>query len=435
MKIFAEIFRHPALTVMTIILGLIYLFFFCYAPPLISPDEFSYKFFSHQLARENTIFYRPAGDRIMGEKGFLPRKFHYNVKDDVVPRKPPGLMIVWAGFEKLVGTKFSATIFPLLALLVLFLFYRLTGDIFSDRRLRLASMLLLASMPVFLLRSHAYSPTMLNLAVFLALLILMGRLLDNGRWYYYTGAGLLMGLLLWIRPTSLLIWVPVLLAIFLERKKVRRNGLIWLAGTALVVVGFYLTYNKLVFGNFLATGYSIHNIETGERIAAVKGFFEIVKFHPRIWLTHIVSAPISFSLAFPPLIIGVIGYFMMLKEKIARRWLYFAALLGAVLLLFFSNFGTYGYASREMTLRSSFFRYCLPALIFLVPPVIFLLNRLKYFFQRALAILIAFNIVVALFAPLGLIESALLGDYYRQAREFILENTDEDTVIFSAYWD
>ena len=117
-------------------------------------------------------------------------------------------------------------------------------------------------------------------------------------------------------------------------------------------------------------------------------------------------------MAFPPLILGVIGFFWMWKEKTARRWLSFSALLGAVLLLFFSNFETYGFSSREMALRSSFFRYCLPALIFLTIPTVFLLSRLKYFFKTALAIVIAFNIAVALFLPLGVVESEMLGVYY-----------------------
>ncbi len=239
------------------------------------------------------------------------------------------------------------------------------------------------------------------------------------------------------RPTSLLIWIPVFIALFFQRRRLKPRLLIGFGIALLITAGLYLVYNMEVFGNFLATGYSIRHIDSADRTAsgAARGFFEIVQFHPRIWLTHIVSAPISFSLAFPPLILGVIGYFLMWKERIGRRWLYFAAWLGLVLLGFFSNFATYGYFSRELVLRSSFFRYCLPALIFLVLPAAFLLTRLNEFFQTALAIVVAFNIAVAFFSPLGLVESEILGDYYRQARKFILKNTDENTVILSAYWD
>ncbi len=195
MKIISKLTDAPVLTAVMVPLGLIYLWFFISPPPLISPDEVSYRFFARRLARENTIFYRPPGDRLMGVKGFLPRAFHYNVRGEVVPRKPPGLIFLWAAYEKLVGPRFSATLFPLLAGGVLFLFYLFTARIFADRRIRAAATLLLASMPVFLLRSHAYSPTMLNLAVFLILILIIDRMLDRGRWYYYPSAGMVMGLL------------------------------------------------------------------------------------------------------------------------------------------------------------------------------------------------------------------------------------------------
>lgn len=429
--------KSTALMIMVIILALIYGAFFFIPPALISPDELSYRFFSGRLAREGTIFYHPEGDRIMGERGFLPRKFHYNVRGEVVSRKPPGLIFVWAGFTRLVGAGFSSALFPLLSAGVLILFYLFSGDIFSDRRLRLASLLLLASMPLFLLRSHAYSPTMLNLIILFSTLLFLRRMLDQGRWYHYLGTGIMAGLLIWVRPTSLLVWLPLGWCLLAERRRLKAAKLIWLGAGCLGMLLLYFIYNKLAFGNFLASGYYVDYLDRGDRsvMGSLKGFFRIMEFHPRIWISHLVSTPYAFSLAFPPLILGITGFYMIFREEYPRRWLYFGGILTAVLVVFFANFETYGFYSREMNLRSSFLRYCLPGLVFLPLGAAFFLSKLKRFFPSALAIAMAFNIIVALFAPLGLLESVLLGNYYRQAGKFILEKTDENSVILSSYWD
>ena len=429
--------KSTLLITVVVLLALIYAAFLFVPPPLISPDELSYRFFAELLAREGTIFYYPEGDRIMGERGFLPRKFHYNVRGEVVSRKPPGLILTWAVFKKLAGKRFSPAFFPLLALAVLFLFYRLSRHIFPDRGVRTASLLLLASAPVFLLRSWAYCPTMLNLLIFFAALLFLQQIFIRGRWYHYLGTGLAAGIFVWVRQTSLLLWLPLGVWLFLERKKLKVSGLIWLGSGALGLLALYLIYNRLVFGNFLATSYTVLLLQPGDHSAAagIRGFFRIVEFHPKIWLLHLVSSPLAFSLAFPPLVIGLVGFSMMIKEGYRRSWLYFWGLLSLILIAFFSNFQTYGIHHGELSLRSSFLRYCLPSLVFLPLGAAFFLSKLKNFFPAALAVLVAFNLLLALIAPQGLLQSVLLGDYYRQASKFILDNTDKNCVILSSYWD
>lgn len=420
-----------------ILLAGIYLFFFLQPMDLISPDELSYLFFSKHFAETGRLFYSSPGDRIMEERGFIPRKFHYNSEGEIVSRKPPGLIIAYGTFQRLVSLDYARSFFPILAIVVLYLFYLLSGCVFRETNLRLASVLLLASMPLFLLRSYACSPAMLNLAVFISSLLFLHGVIERGRWYHYLGLGIMAGLMIWVRQTSVLLWIPLGSGLLIGHKRLIKIRLIWSGAGIVILLALYLIYNQYIYGNFLALSYTVQFSNPGQAGAgeSINNFFRIVRFHPRIWILHLVSIPLTFSVAFPPLVLAIVGFCIAWKEGAARRWLFLAGITFLVLIAFFANFETYGFAKQEINLRSSFLRYCFPALIFLPLGTVFFLSRQKQLFTRFLIILITFNIIIALVAPLGLLDSFYLGYYYRQVKGFILENTDENSVVLSNYWD
>ncbi|MFH1038192.1 MAG: glycosyltransferase family 39 protein [PVC group bacterium] len=420
-----------------VVLAGLYLFFFLHPVSLISPDELSYLFFSEHFARTGSFFYRSPGDQIMGEQGFIPRKFHYTAAGEIVSRKPPGLIIVYGLFQRLLPGRWSRSFFPIMALVVLYLFYRFTACFFPDARHRLAAVLLLASMPLFLLRSNACSPAMLNLAVFILSLLCLDGVLNKGNWYHYAGLGVAAALLIWVRQTSVLLWIPLGFIILRDRKRLIKNRLLWTGAGFIVLLGAYFFYNHFIYGNFFAVSYTVQfsRAGTGGTGESIKNFFRIVQMHPQVWLLHVLSIPITFSIAFPPLILGVIGYCLAWKEKPVRRWILLSGTTFAVLIVFFANFETYGFSSGEINLRSSFLRYCLPAIVFGPIGAVFFLSKLGRLFERSLAILVIFNIIIALTAPMGLMDSLYLGHYYSRVKEFILDNTDDRSVILSNYWD
>jgi hypothetical protein len=49
--------------------------------------------------------------------------------------------------------------------------------------------------------------------------------------------------------------------------------------------------------------------------------------------------------------------------------------------------------------------------------------------------LTVFSLLIALFGPAGMIETALQSRYYREVKGFLLSATDERTVFFTHYWD
>ena len=181
---------------------------------------------------------------------------------------------------------------------------------------------------------------------------------------------------------------------------------------------------------------------------------------------HIKNAPLAFTLAFPLIILSLIGFVIPRRSRSAGTALvsdegtrdeadfeikkespleggdsnpirfnlyYFWLFLISV--VFFSNFATYGHEKGELILHSSYLRYLMPTLCLLPLFAARALERFSLPPIRLMTVLAGFNLIVALVGPGGSVETIMQSRYYRECRSFLLENTDDETVIFTYYWD
>lgn len=450
----------------------------CYSLPfffteeVISPDDLVYDFFSSHLASTGKIGYQPPGDAIFGVEGFTPRYFVYNNRGETFPRKFPGFIMFWACLKRILPSPSARLINPLCAAFSLLILSLIAKSIFPGVKTSIRAIILLATAPVFIRRAFAYNPTLFNLAVFLAALYCLIQLLRLRRWYFYLFFGVLAGFMLWIRPTNLVYLISFVIMFFIERKKVRGKYLIVSIILVLIFGAGLLLYNRISYGSFFNLGYTADQQPVQTSISTkvplnIRMIIDYLNFHPKIWLLHLKNAPLAFLLAFPLLVLSLVGFVVPhCSKRVAAgscyeakapdgpgsgdkaediravenddrpiRFNLFYFWLVFISVLFFSNFATFGYDKGELTLNSSYLRYLMPPLC-LLP--LFAARSLDYFSfspMRLMWGLAGFNLIVSLVAPGGSIETIMQSRYYRQCRRFLLENTDDKTVFFSFYWD
>ncbi len=428
------------------------LFFF--SDEAISPDDQVFDFFSSNLAETGRLGYLPPADRIFGVKGFVPRYFVYGPDGLTYPRKFPGFIFFWGGLKTLLPPPAARLVNPLCAVLALALLYLLGREIFPGGRTALRAAVFLAVTPVFIRRAYVYNPTLFNLAVFLAALFFLLRALRRGWWWEYLLFGLFAGALLWIRPTNFVYLASFLILFFLERRRLDGRYL----AAALVVIGLgglgLLAFNRSVYGGIFNLGYTATHLQAARAVgesapSGIRGIFDYLNFHPRIWMLHLKNLAVILALGFPLLVIALLGFILPRSRPVIpaaeagtgsepspriRFNLYYFCLL-AIAVLFFANFGTYGHESNELTIHSSFLRYLMPAVCLLPLYAARALEKVKYPAGKLMSALVGFSLLIALLGPAGLIETALQSRYYREAGKFLLSATDRHTVFFTHYWD
>ncbi len=443
-----------------------YSLLFFYSDEVISPDDLVYDFFSSHLAATGQLGYRPPGDDIFCQEGFTPRYFVYQKNGETYPRKFPGFIIFWAALKSFLPYQATRLVNPLCAVVSLLLLYLIGKLIFPIMNTPLRAVILLATTPVFIRRAYAYNATLFNLAVFLAALYFLLRALLYRRAWSYILFGLFAGALIWIRPTNAVYLFSFFILILIERKRVSWRFL----ATAVILIALFggglLCYNKIVYGSYFNLSYTATLIPNETSVTekvplSIRRIIDYLNFHPQIWLLHVKNLPLSFSIAFPLLVLALLGFFLPRLGKpeegdaengdvpediedengpedetyrpIRFNLYYFFLFLISV--GFFSNFATFGHEEGEFTLHSSFLRYLTPTICLLPLFAARLLQRLVFPGGRLLTVLAGFNLFIALAGPGGTIETVMQSRYYRECRKFLLDQTDQRTVFFTYYWD
>ena len=425
---------------------LVYSLPFIYSDQIVSPDDFIFLHFARHLGEEGGLTYPVQGDELFGLSGFTPRYFVYHSPGLTMPRKFPGFILFWSLFFRFLpfsvgGVEAAKLVNPVCALIALALLFLIAKTLFNDERRALASVCLLASAPIFIKRSFAYNPTLFNAAVFLAALYFLLRALERRSTADYLFFGLAAGAFLWVRPTSAVYLAGFVFFILLERKRIRWRGLLAAVVPILALGVGLLIFNRHYYGSFSQIGYTVSHqpldapLETGFRTGLVR-ILDYLRFHPSTWFAHVGAAPVSLTIGFPLLALALAGFFLPREEEESRiRFRSFFLCLLVIAVAFFANFSTYGYKERGMTLHSSFLRYLVPVFCLMPLFTVRLLGRLRFNFTRAVSILAAFNLVFALVAPFGMVETVLLSRYYDDCKNFLLKETDPSTIFFSIYWD
>lgn len=399
-----------------------------------SPDEVDYHYTSTLLSQTGRIWFESKGDLIFGEDGFIPRHFSYNWNGKVVPIGSPGFIILLAFLKFLLPDFIEILINPLLAVVCIYLIYRISKIIFDDEKKSLYVSMIFAFMPLVLINAYSIMAELLNLTIFLVILLSIFKILQNENKKNYVFLGIFLGLLPWARQSSIIFFIPLGIFILLFRKKfINRNLVFTLIITTLFIIGL-LVFNVKTFGQAFTTGHLATKVIPYSKEASIK-LFKLLHIRPNIILNNFRYIPAAFLLAFPPIIFSIIGLYYARFKEIRKNFLIFFILLSIVSITFFSNFDTHGFTERNLNLHSSFFRYLLPFFallpIFTVIGIFELGNKTKIIFYT----LLIFNLIIAFLGPHGLVEDIGARLYYKEASYFLLKNTNEKSVIFSWYWD
>jgi len=413
------------------------LFFALYAIPYaisdqpISPEDRLSDFFSTHLARTGGIFYRSEGDALFAIRGAVPRGFVYSRRPgrlgDALPGAFPGFILIWAAVKAVSPAGISRLINPLCGAVSLALVYRIARIILESERGGAAAALALAVNPVLVRRTYLYSADVCNLACYLGLFAVLLHCLRKARRRHYLLAGVLAGWLLWMRPANGVYLLPLGLLIYLERGGMRRPGPMCALLAAGALGAGLLIYSQYCYGRFLPIGY-----------AAAPGpaaLIDALRTRPSSWLGPAKNVPLLLFLGAPLLPFALLGLPGFASGGPARSFRAFFILQAVLAIAVFAGSEAWGRPQGELTLSSPFLRQILPLQAL---GCVFIGRALGCGRETARPLLAAAVIGSGLFALLafgGIVETVGQSAYARAGRDFLIDETSADGVIFTRYWD
>src|SRR5262245_4074740 len=197
----------------------------------------------------------------------------------LAPTYPVGYPLHMAGGALIFGWKYGPfLISPLAAALSLVLIYLVGVELGLTRGLAIAGAAMLALNPTFCLQS--IQPMSDGPATFWSLAAILTALLSRRREVWGLGAGAAFGLAFLVRPSSILLLIPILFSLRLSPKTL----LLFLVG-GLPFAGVFCAYNDAAYGHPLMTGY----VATRHQDLVRPGYFTIRFLHYVYWLTATMS--------------------------------------------------------------------------------------------------------------------------------------------------
>lgn len=409
----------------------------------LSPDELDYKSASSHLASEGefAIGIDPDDLRFYG---MIPRSFGYNRHGSIVPYGSPGYIYVLAGLRTFLPEFFLYLFNPILLLLCAYLVYRIGGELLLSKTANRVAALLFLTMPVVVNQAYSLFPDALHLLFFLYavyLLTRMGRKLAYADLvlFFLAAAGMC-----WIRQTSVVFVLGLAVFIVLRRRHILRIEYVPSVLLGFLTIGILLYFSKAYFGGYFKTG-----LTGSDHVAPLGGiasrgltglsrttmYIPLLRhLNPTALINHLRFLPSSLLIAFPALVLSLVGMLRRYRQSSARDLLLLTYILLVAGLSFFGNFETWGYGMHELNLHSSFLRYMLPVIALLPLWAVAAIPRL-WCSSQVLLIVVATNLAVAVAGPYGVAEKIMMRIYCGEAERFIKTNTTERSVVFTYYWD
>jgi Dolichyl-phosphate-mannose-protein mannosyltransferase len=199
----------------------------------------------------------------------------------LTPTYPVGYPLHMAGGALIFGWKYGPfLVSPVAAALSLVLIYLLGMELGLTRGLAIAGAAMLALNPTFCLQ--AIQPMSDGLATCWSLAAILTALRSRRRELWGLGAGAAFGMAFLVRPSSILLLIPILLSLRLSPKTL---PLFFLGG--IPFAGVFFAYNAAAYGHPLMTGY----VATGHQDLIMLGNFP-VRFHHYIYWLIVTMSPL-----------------------------------------------------------------------------------------------------------------------------------------------
>jgi len=436
--------RRKSIFFLSVICFALYVFPYLLSSKLIVNDEVGLNHFSSLAADSGTLKYVPEGDRIFGFPGFVPEQTVYTASGEAIPKQPPGFILLAAIAKAFTPGQFFLVLNPILGMVCVLLIYGIGRHFLGSDQSAFYAALLLASTPVFIHWTQMFYVDIANLTAFLLSIWCLLQSLETRRAVFLGGFGLSLGAMIWIRQSSVLLLIPIAMVLFLNRDRFRLEMYRLPAVCFGLAVVLLMVYNTQIYGSPFKTGYSMGHLPgysmghlpaaSGTISSALFENFQLVTLSFELLWSHLKWLLPSFTLAFPPLILAFIGMTTGLKSQEKRNISILLWLTLLILFIFFASRATYGVARAELTLQSSFLRYLLPFFALLSIPTLWALEKLNKARFQWVCLIVLLNLSVASFAHFGIIHTILNRLYWEDVARFVVQNTNNKTVVISPYW-
>ena len=298
-----------------------YSFPYLISKQITTPLEVDHDYFSSLLVRERKINSEPKWDIFFDFRGFIPGDAIYNMDGQIAPHTPPGFIFLTALAKLILPDWLVFFLNPLLGCLSTLIFYKISKIILHDDRKAFYSALILATTPVFIHWTNLFFPDILNLTIFLFAFLKLLKIFEGNRQKDYLLFGLFCGFLPWIRYSSIILLFPLAVLIYLNRKKVQKPPLILSAIVTCSLILLLLLFFLHTYGSLFKTGY-------GDPFASASLTDPWCLFH------HLINSPLSFTMAFPPLLLSILGIFAGYNRDKDKSFYVFFFILSVITIFF-----------------------------------------------------------------------------------------------------
>ncbi len=340
--------------------------------PLYSwPDEMANAFFIEQFANTTSLRVEQPYDAF-AHNLVTPRSM--TLRDGfLVPVGFVGLPVLYGLIAKVIGGLY-VFVTPLLAVLCVYLMYRIVSMVW-DERMGIVSALLLAVYPPFVY--YASFTLLPNIAFVTALMAGLFFLLKNfyHRRYIlnYIFSALAFSSAVMIRPNEV-IWfgVALIVILFIYRKDIQVFDWVVFAFTGATMALIYFFINVQTYGSYLPSGYTTQISQTGEVQTQAWSFMKLL-FPFGIDLSMVWQNLVTFVIPvqWPYMILavfGVVAFLGVYKERDGYVYLAGTLAISVYLLVYYGSWELVdSFVGSHSQLGISYNRYWLPVGMLMIP--------------------------------------------------------------------
>lgn len=342
----------------------------------------------------------------------------------VVPQSFPGVLLLYSLLAFVLPL-----LTPLIFTLILFFYYKIVREFFSEPVAFFSSVLLFLLPTFFYLGTNLISDDLLSL-----LFLLVGSHFFIQKKHMPLSA-FLLGMAIFIRLPNAIWVLPILLfALFKIKDRSYFPSLktfFYSIFTFLIPISLIFILNQVLYGGFLQTGYQIQYPILSQLVGTETGLFKSNFNDFWLQIKHYL-----FFLYPLPLILAAISFYKFHKKQHRHLLMIFGTFLGIFLLLTYQYAGSIFWGHDMAALNSSFMRYVLPFYLVLPVLTVYAIEKWSKNMQIVLGLLLVMSFVLtSLFFRGGLFEKWSQEEYGLELQITVLAQTNSQTLVMTRFHD
>ena len=428
-----------------LIIGIIFIILYSYTfynkdKIFFSPDENTNLYLSQLYSSSGNFYYNDPLNNNLDQKIIHPRGiFPYNNK--LVTTLPIGGPLIWGTLITLKLDILLPIFIPFISVITLIFLFLLLKEIFNESLAFFSTLTAGILAPIWYFSSAMMVTDMLWIFFDVAGTYYFFKLINSeleNKYIFFSALFFGMGLLINYKSIFWLFSLGISLiiyCIFSKKTLLLKNIMKKIFPQGMVFVLFIITLlylNYISYGNPLTTGYSAL-----KEYAKTVGGLDLSLIYldlPKL-IFNIKNYLFFMSIYTIMMIIGIISLILNKNKNIQKNiFLIFFLIYSSIIILYLGNIASAG--TDSFSIDASFLRYTLPIFLF-SGPFIFLLLKNKSNITKIsfILILIIINVTLISFANGGIDYSSKYRINSLNYRNQIINNTEPNAVIITAYYD